>query len=113
MLLSGALILALGPADYQSLAGFVALVLGEVLNEAGSQILSLCSPIRKRRRRYRGDPGSSESTPGSSVGTSKSKCGIFLVGAFRMAPSRIASMMPRVSLMEIRLPVPFQPVLTR
>ena len=30
-----------------------------------------------------------------------------------MAPSRIASMMPRVSLMEIRLPVPFQPVFTR
>ena len=29
-----------------------------------------------------------------------------------MAPLRIASMMPRVSLMEMRLPGPFQPVLT-
>ena len=41
------------------------------------------------------------------------KYGIFFVGAFRIAPLRMASMMPRVSLMEMRLPVPFQPVLTR
>ena len=53
------------------------------------------------------------STPGSSVGTSKLKNGIFLVGAFRIAPSRIASIIPRVSLIEIRFPVPFHPVLTR
>ena len=54
-----------------------------------------------------------ESTPGSSVGTSKLKVGITLVGAVLIAPDRMASMIPRVSLMEIRLPVPFQPVLTR
>ena len=30
-----------------------------------------------------------------------------------MSPFKIASMIPRVSLMEIRLPVPFQPVFTR
>ena len=35
-----------------------------------------------------------------------------LVGAFSIEPSKIASMMARVSLIEIRLPVPFQPVLT-
>ena len=39
-----------------------------------------------------------ESTPGSSVGTSKLKCGIVFVGAFVIEPSRIASMIPRVSL---------------
>ena len=53
------------------------------------------------------------STPGNSVGTSKSKTGIFFVGALLIEPSKIASMIPRVSLMEIRLPVPFQPVLTK
>ena len=53
------------------------------------------------------------STPGSWVGISKLKNGSCLVGAFAMDPSRIASMMPRVSRIEIRLPVPFQPVLTR
>ena len=30
-----------------------------------------------------------------------------------IAPPKIASMIPRVSLIEMRLPVPFQPVLTR
>ena len=52
-------------------------------------------------------------TPVSSVGISKSKYGSFLVGALLISPFRMASMMPRVSLMEIRLPEPFQPVLTR
>ncbi|MNG12864.1 hypothetical protein D3C84_965010 [compost metagenome] len=49
----------------------------------------------------------------SAVGTSRLKIGRVLVCAFSMEPSRMASMMARVSLMEIRLPVPFQPVLTR
>ena len=53
------------------------------------------------------------STPGSSVGISKLKMGRVFLGAFRIEPSRMASMMPRVSRMEMRLPVPFQPVLTR
>ena len=53
------------------------------------------------------------STPGRAVGTTKSKIGMVLVGALSIEPSRIASMMPRVSLIEIRLPVPFQPVFTR
>lgn len=52
-------------------------------------------------------------TPGNSVGTSKSKYGICLVGALSMEPSKMASMIPLVSFMEIRLPVPFQPVLTK
>lgn len=54
-----------------------------------------------------------ESTPLSSVGTTKLKKGIVFVGAWSIEWSRMASMMPRVSLMEMRLPVPFQPVLTR
>ena len=33
--------------------------------------------------------------------------------ALSIEPSRMASMMPLVSLIEIRLPVPFQPVFTR
>ena len=53
------------------------------------------------------------STPVSSVGTSKLKYGIVFVGAFLISPFRIASMIPRVSLIEIRFPVPFHPVLTR
>ena len=53
------------------------------------------------------------STPGSSVGTSKLKYGIFFVGALAISPLRIASIIPRVSLIEILLPVPFHPVLTR
>ena len=53
------------------------------------------------------------STPVSSVGTSKLKYGIVFVGAFLMSPFRMASMIPRVSLIEIRFPVPFHPVLTR
>ena len=55
----------------------------------------------------------SVATPVSSVGTSKLKNGIFFVGALRISPLRIASMIPRVSLIEILLPVPFQPVFTR
>ena len=95
----------------QSLASFVAFVLGEVLDESGGEVLRLLIPfggIGVGVARIE-DLG----TPFSSVGTSKPKYGIFLVGAFRMSPFRIASMMPRVSLMEMRLPVPFQPVLTR
>ena len=53
------------------------------------------------------------STPGSSVGTSKLKYGIFFVSALAIYPSRIASMIPRVSLIEIRFPVPFHPVFTK
>ena len=55
----------------------------------------------------------SVATPGSSVGTLKSNIGICFVGALSMSPLRMASMMPRVSRIEIRLPVPFQPVFTR
>ena len=53
------------------------------------------------------------STPGNAVGTAKLKCGITFVSALLIEPSKIASMIPRVSLMEIRLPVPFQPVVLK
>ena len=47
------------------------------------------------------------STPSSSVGTSKLKYGIVFVSAFSIAPLKIPSIIPRVSLIEIRFPVPF------
>ena len=52
-------------------------------------------------------------TFGSSVGISKSKYGITFVGALSISPFKILSIIPRVSLIEIRLPVPFQPVETK
>ena len=54
-----------------------------------------------------------ESTPGSDVGISKLKTGNVFVSAFSIDPSSIASIMPLVSFIEILLPVPFHPVLTR
>ena len=53
------------------------------------------------------------STLGNAVGTSKLNSGIVLVSACSIDPSRIASIIPRVSLIEIRLPEPFQPVFTK
>ena len=52
-------------------------------------------------------------TFGSSVGISKLKYGITFVGALSISPFKILSIIPRVSLIEIRLPVPFQPVETK
>ena len=43
----------------------------------------------------------------------KLKIGNSPISAFSIEPSKIASIIPRVSLIEIRLPVPFQPVLTK
>ena len=53
------------------------------------------------------------STPGSSVGTARLKYGITFVSASLIDPSRIPSMIPRVSLIEIRFHVPFHPVLSK
>ncbi len=53
------------------------------------------------------------STPGSSVGIAGLNIGRVKVSALSSEPLRMASIIARVSLMEIRLPVPFQPVLTR
>ena len=52
------------------------------------------------------------STFGKAVGTTKLNTGTVLVSAFSIEPSKIASIIARVSLIEIRFPVPFQPVLT-
>ncbi len=49
----------------------------------------------------------------SSVGIARSNSGRRKVSALSREPFRMASIIARVSLMEIRLPVPFQPVLTR
>ena len=51
------------------------------------------------------------STFGKAVGTTKLNTGTVLVSAFSIEPSKIASIIARVSLIEIRFPVPFQPVL--
>ena len=104
--------LQLGASLNQSLAFFVAGVLGKVLDETSSQILSLGLPLGSVGIGIAGiqDVGVNA---GQLGGNSQVEVGDGLVSAFRMEPSRMASMMPRVSLMEIRLPVPFQPVLTR
>jgi len=53
------------------------------------------------------------STFGKETGTSKLKIVIVLVFALSIEPSSIASIIARVSVIEILFPVPFQPVLTR
>ena len=75
--------------------------------ESCSQIFCFCLPLGSISIYVSRGSRIAGSTPGSSVGTSKLKYGIFLVGASRIAPLKIASMIPRVSLMEIRFPVPF------
>ena len=80
----------------------VTLVLLEVLDEAASQILGLLLPLGSVGVGIAG-------IQDAGVNTVQN----FLVGTLLISPFRIASMIPRVSLMEMRLPVPFQPVLTR
>ena len=104
--------LTAGGRGDQSLAVLVALVLCEVLDEAASQILGLLFPLSGICVGVAGVEDGGVNT-GQSGGDLEIEVGIFLVGASLIAPLRIASMMPRVSLMEMRLPVPFQPVLTR
>ena len=88
-------LLSLRACGDERLAGLVAFVLDEVLDEAGSEILCLDVPISR-----------------ISVGVARVED--FGGNASQLGGDlKIASMMPRVSLMEIRLPVPFQPVLTR
>ena len=102
----------LGTGCYESFTGFVVLKLLEVVDEHFGKLGSLICPDSgigvgvagiENLGIYAGELG----------GNSEVEDRITLVGAFRIAPSRIASMMPRVSRMEIRLPEPFQPVLTR
>ena len=53
------------------------------------------------------------STPGKAFGMAKLNIGNSPISAFSIEPSKIASIILRVSLIEIRLPVPFQPVFTK
>ena len=48
-----------------------------------------------------------------ATGTSRLNVGIVNVCASSIEPSKIASIIARVALIEIRSPVPFQPVFTR
>ncbi len=97
---------------YKCLTLVVGRELREVLDETACEVGSLGIPLGRIGVGVAGieDGGI---YAGSSVGTLKSNTGICLVGALSIEPSRMASMMPRVSLIEIRLPVPFQPVFTR
>ena len=52
-------------------------------------------------------------TPGKDIGTWRLNIGKVCFSAESMEPSIMASIMARVSLIEILSPVPFQPVLTR
>ena len=96
----------------QGLAGFVGLVLLEVLDEAGSEILgfglplgSVCIGVARVE-----DVGVHAREFGGNFEVEvRDGLGRGLVDA----AVEDASMMPRVSRMEIRLPVPFQPVFTR
>ena len=86
-------------------------ILLEVLNKQLRQRFRFLTPL------FRGTVGVTwvricVSTPGSAVGIARSNIGRVKVSALSREPSRMASIMARVSLMEIRLPVPFQPVLT-
>ena len=103
--------LQLGAGRDQSLAVLVAFVLGEVLDEAAGQIQSLGLPLGSILVGVAGiEDGGIDA--GQRGGNLEVEVRDLLGGASLIAPLRIASMMPRVSLMEIRLPVPFQPVFT-
>lgn len=104
--------LELGTSSNERLTGFVGRVLLEVLDEATCEILSLSFPFGSvcvsvagiedfgsNAREFRGDL---EVEDGELLG-----------GSGEDSTGRIPSMIPRVSLMEMRLPVPFQPVFTR
>lgn len=86
-------------------------ILLEVLNEQFRQRGGFPAIVPATRRCYAGREW--VSTPGSSVGIARSNSGRRKVSALSREPFRMASIIARVSLMEIRLPVPFQPVLTR
>ena len=90
----------------------VALVLGEVLHEAASQILCLLFPLSGICVGVAGVEDGGVDT-GQSGGNLKVEVGDLLGGSLVDSTAQDGVMMPRVSLMEMRLPVPFQPVLTR
>ncbi len=105
-------ILCLRTCRNKCFTSFVSFVFCEVLNKSLCQIFCFCFPLRsicvsitriKDCRIY----------ARKLCRYFKLKYGIVFVGAFLMSPFKIASMIPRVSLMEIRFPVPFHPVFTR
>ena len=104
--------LELGTCGNECFAGSVVLILLEVLDETLCEVFCLGCPFFGICVSVAGieDLGIYAGEIGRDL---EVEDGEFLCRGLRMAPSRIASMMPRVSLIEIRLPVPFQPVLTR
>ena len=96
----------------QSLAVLVAFVLCEVLDEAASQILCLLLPLGSVSIGVAGIQDSGIHA-GQLGGNLEVEVGDLLGGSLVDGTAQDASMMPRVSLMEMRLPVPFQPVFTR
>ena len=104
--------LQLGTCGDQGLACVVAGVLHEVLHEAAGQILSLGLPLSNICVGVAGIQDGGVDA-GQSGGNLQIEQGDLLGLSLQDGAIRMASMMPRVSLMEMRLPVPFQPVLTR
>ena len=104
--------LELRTGSYESLTGRIVFEFLEVVDEHFSKLGGFNSPFFSVGVSVAGieDLGI---YAGKFGGNGEVKDRSFLVGAVRIEPSRIASMIPRVSLIEIRLPVPFQPVFTR
>ena len=88
--------LELGTCGNECFAGSVVLILLEVLDETLCEVFCLGCPFFGICVGVAGIEDLWDLRRGSSVGISKSKMGSFFVGALRMAPSRIASMMPRI-----------------
>lgn len=108
----GAVSLQLGAGGDQSLAVLVALVLCEVLDEAASQILGLLFPLSGICVGVAGVEDSGVNT-GQSSGDLEIEVGDLLGGSLVDGTAQDSVDDAAGSLMEMRLPVPFQPVLTR
>lgn len=108
----GAVSLQLGAGRDQSLAVLVALVLCEVLDEAASQILGLLFPLSGICVGVAGVEDGGVNT-GQSGGDLKVEVGDLLGGSLVDGTAQDGVDDAAGVLMEMRLPVPFQPVLTR
>ncbi len=111
-LISAVLFLFLRTSGNQSFTGSISFVFSKVLDESVSQIFCFCFPF--------GSISVCVTWVQDSWINAWQFCRNFEVEVWNclcrcilIAPFRIASMIPRVSLMEIRLPVPFHPVFNR
>ena len=103
---------SVGAGGYESLACLVVLELLEVVDEHVGELVGFGVPFLGIGVSVAGIQDFGVYT-GELGGNGEVEDGDNLGGGLRIAPSRIASMIPRVSRIEIRLPEPFQPVFTR